>query len=128
MKSVLSAGELLLLDYGYEQADYYHPARTTGTIRTYGKHQAGEDPLVDLGAIDITAHVDFTALMEDGLQAGFAVRPLQNQGSFLTRAGKNWLLAQEGRVDADMIRQFQTLTHPAQLGTKFWVSIMELNN
>lgn len=124
MKSVLTQGEIVLLDYGYERPDYYHPARTTGTIRTYGRHQAGEDPLVQIGDLDITAHVDFTALAEDGQHLGLRVEPLRNQGSFLTNAASHWLRAQEGQVDPTMIRQFQTLTHPAHLGTQFWAVVL----
>ena len=70
MKSVLTAGEILLFDYGFERADLYHPSRTTGTLRTYGRHQANEDPLVTPGQLDITAHVDFTALEEDARATG----------------------------------------------------------
>lgn len=119
--SVLAAGELLFLDYGYEHDDYYHPARTTGTLRTYGGHQAGEDPLLTPGQIDITAHVDFTLLAREGEAAGLTALGLQSQGSFLTHAATGWLLAQEGRVDQELFRQFQTLTHPAHLGSRFWV-------
>lgn len=118
---VLSVGELLFIDYGYEHDDYYHPARTTGTLRTYGGHQAGEDPLLTPGALDITAHVDFNLLANEGRAAGLRDLGLQSQGSFLTQAATQWLLAQEGKVDEELFRQFQTLTHPAHLGTRFWV-------
>lgn len=127
MRGVLTRGEILLLDYGYERPDYYHPARTTGTIRTYGKHRAAEDPLVEIGELDITAHVDFTSLAEDGTAIGLTAQPLQSQGSFLTKAAAQWLRSQDGRVDPTMIRQFQTLTHPAHLGTKFWVVAFDVD-
>lgn len=117
----LSTGQLLFIDYGYEHDDYYHPARTTGTLRTYGGHQAGEDPLLTPGALDITAHLDFTLLAQEGSAAGLRDLGLQSQGSFLTHAATQWLRAQEGKVDEELFRQFQTLTHPAHLGTRFWV-------
>ena len=121
MKSVLSSGEILLFDYGFERGDLYHPSRTTGTLRTYGRHQAAEDPLVDLGQIDITAHVDFTALAEDAQAVGLTSQPLESQGNFLTKAAASYLKSLDGQVDPQFIRQFQTLTHPAHLGTKFSV-------
>lgn len=121
MRSVLSEGEVLLFDYGFERADLYHPSRTTGTIRTYRRHQAAEDPLEDLGQLDITAHVDFTALAEDAQRVGLVPQRLVSQGSFLTQAAAGYLAGLEGRVDPDFIRQFQTLTHPAHLGSRFSV-------
>ena len=121
MKSVLAGGEILLFDYGFERNDLYHPSRTTGTLRTYGRHQAAEDPLSDLGQLDITAHVDFTSLEEDGGELGLAAQPLESQGHFLTKAAASLLTKMDGQVDPQFIRQFQTLTHPAHLGTKFSV-------
>ncbi|MFC0019704.1 class I SAM-dependent methyltransferase [Roseibacillus persicicus] len=121
MKSVLTGGEVLLFDYGFERPDLYHPSRTTGTIRTYGSHQAGEDPLVTPGQIDITAHVDFTSLAEDARSVGLQPALLESQGHFLTQAATRLLTRMDGQVDPSFIRQFQTLTHPAYLGAKFSV-------
>ncbi len=121
MKSVLEGGEVLLFDYGFERDDLYHPSRTTGTLRTYGRHEAGEDPLLNLGQIDITAHVDFTALAEDARMVGLVPDALQSQGHFLTKAAAGLLTQMEGHVDSHFIRQFQTLTHPGHLGSKFSV-------
>ena len=119
MRSVLAGGELLLFDYGFERQDLYHPSRITGTLRTFGKHEAGEDPLVDVGELDITAHVDFTALAEEARSAGFAPQALESQGAFLTKAAAGILRGMEGQVDLQFIRQFQTLTHPGHLGSRF---------
>ncbi len=121
MSSVLVTGELLFFDYGYARNDYYHPSRTTGTLRTYREHQAGEDPLKMIGQQDITAHVDFDALAEDALAAGLNVSAIESQGRFLTKAASSILTSMDGRVDSEFIRQFQTLTHPAHLGTRFSV-------
>ena len=121
MKSVLTEGEVLLFDYGFERGDLYHPSRTTGTMRTYGHHKAGEDPLIDIGQLDITSHVDFTALEEDAKAVGLEPQVLESQGNFLTKAATSYLTSMDGQVDPHFIRQFQTLTHPAHLGTKFSV-------
>ena len=90
MKSVLTSGEILLFDYGFERNDLYHPSRTTGTLRTYGRHKADEDPLVHLGQLDITAHVDFTALEEDAQSIGLTPQALTSQGHFLTKAAASF--------------------------------------
>lgn len=123
MKSILSEGSLLLFDYGFAREDYYHPERKTGTIRTYCRHEAGENPLERVGEQDITAHVDWTSLVEDATKAGWREPELFAQGSFLTKAARDLLLEKEatGEVDASFVGQFQSLTHPGQLGSKFSV-------
>lgn len=126
MKLGMSSGRMLWFDYGFDREDYYHESRTTGTLRTFSKHRAAEDPLVSPGKIDITAHVDFTALAEAGSALGGRVIRDQRQGLFLTEVARPWLLSLEGRTDvAKELRAFQTLTHPGQLGAKFRVMEME---
>lgn len=115
----LSAGLLLWPDYGFARPEYYHPDRKTGTLRTFSKHRAAEDPLTTPGEIDITAHVDFTAVAEAALALGCHPCAFAPQGAWLTAHARDWLLAQEGNPDPAGLRQFQTLTHPAQLGGSF---------
>jgi SAM-dependent MidA family methyltransferase len=126
MRVGMSSGRMLWLDYGFDREDYYHESRTTGTLRTFCKHRAAEDPLDSPGEIDITAHVDFTALAEAAAALGASVIRDQRQGLFLTEVARPWLLSLEGRTDvAKELRAFQTLTHPGQLGAKFRVMEME---
>lgn len=117
----LSTGLLLWLDYGFARPEYYHPDRKSGTLRTFSKHQAGEDPLARPGEIDITAHVDFTAVAEMAILLGGQPCRFSSQGTWLTHQAKGWLLSQEGSPDLAGLRQFQTLTHPAHLGGSFHV-------
>ncbi len=121
----LSSGLLLWPDYGFARPEYYHPDRTTGTLRTFSKHRAAENPLATPGEIDITAHVDFTAVAEAAITLGCQPHVFRNQGAWLTEIGRDWLLAQEGNPDFSALRQFQTLTHPAHLGGGF--HILELS-
>jgi SAM-dependent MidA family methyltransferase len=120
----MAGGRMLWLDYGFERDDYYHESRTTGTLRTFSRHRAAEDPLQSPGEIDITAHVDFTALAAALVQAGGTVHRFEPQGRFLTGIARPWLLELEGRSDEATrrdLRAFQTLTHPGQLGSKFHI-------
>ena len=117
----LSSGLLLWLDYGFARPEYYHPARHQGTLRTFFRHHAADDPLLDPGVTDITAHVDFTAVAEAAITLGCQPLAFRNQGAWLTAVGRDWLLAMEGCPDAGLLRQFTTLTHPAQLGGRFHV-------
>jgi SAM-dependent MidA family methyltransferase len=124
----LSSGLLLWPDYGFARPEYYHPDRKTGTLRTFSKHRAAENPLATPGEIDITAHVDFTAVAETAVQLGCRPAAFSSQGSWLTAQARDWLLAQEGTPDAAALRQFQTLTHPAHLGGSFHVIELSWNS
>jgi SAM-dependent MidA family methyltransferase len=115
----LTSGLFLWLDYGFARPEYYDPARKSGTLRTFSKHRAAEDPLSTPGEIDITAHVDFTALAETAIALGCQPRSFRNQGTWLTEVGREWLLSLEGQPQPVALRQFQTLTHPAHLGGCF---------
>jgi SAM-dependent MidA family methyltransferase len=118
---------MIWIDYGFAREDYYHPGRSSGTLRTFCQHQAGEDPLAHPGATDITAHVDFTAVREAAESLGACEIRLQSQGTWLTGLAREWLLSQENNPQASALRQFQTLTHPAQLGRSFQVIEMAWN-
>jgi len=124
----LSSGLLLWLDYGFARPEYYHPARHQGTLRTFCRHRAADDPLLDPGASDITAHVDFTAVTEAAMTLGCRPLAFLSQGPWLTAVGRDWLLAMEGRPDASLLRQFTTLTHPAHLGSRFHVLELAWND
>jgi SAM-dependent MidA family methyltransferase len=115
----LSSGLLLWPDYGFARPEYYDPYRTSGTMRTFSKHRASDNPLETPGEIDITAHVDFTAVAEAAIALGCHPTAFQNQGAWLTGLSRDWLLSLEGNPDATALRQFQTLTHPAHLGGSF---------
>lgn len=119
--AALSNGLLIFPDYGYPAEDYYHPDRITGTLRTFAKHRAAEDPLAAPGETDITAHVDFTAATNAAISLGCQPATLRTQSAWLTDIARDLLLSMEGKPDPALLRQFQTLTHPGQLGTRFHV-------
>jgi SAM-dependent MidA family methyltransferase len=121
----LTSGLMIWADYGFARPEYYHPARTSGTLRTFSHHRAGTNPLENPGGTDISAHVDFTAVAEAALALGGRPVAFRDQGAWLTQTARDWLLAQEGKPQPQALRQFQTLTHPAQLGSCF--HILELS-
>ncbi len=118
VSACLEDGLLLFIDYGFAAPEYYDTQRTTGTLRTFSKHQAAEDPLARPGEIDITAHVDFTDLARAAEKIGYSPTTFTNQGSYLAYLAKPLILS-GAFSDAKTIAQFQSLTHPAHLGGKF---------
>ena len=126
--AALASGLFITIDYGHESVDYYHPDRTNGTLQTYHKHQKSDDPLCFPGEIDITSHVDFTRLISAAEAEGFTHPSLKTQASYLTNHARDWLISLETAPTAEfpaLLRQFQTLTHPAMLGSKFMVLEMQ---
>ena len=66
----LARGAAFFLDYGFPEAEYYHPQRATGTLMCHRGHLADPDPLDAPGEKDITAHVDFTGIAVAAQEAG----------------------------------------------------------
>ncbi|MDB6075071.1 MAG: hypothetical protein JWO89_2711, partial [Verrucomicrobiaceae bacterium] len=79
--------------------------------------------LRDLGECDLTAHVNFTQVIDEAERGGFGVKRFMEQGRFLTHAAKPWLASLEGKPPSSatmaLLRQFQTLTHPSHMGAAF---------
>lgn len=113
-------GLLLFIDYGFAAPEYYERTRAMGTLRTFSRHKAGEDPLETPGEIDITAHVDFTDLSAAAKCIGFSPTAFSSQGSYLTHIAAP--LIHSGMFDdPKTISQFRSLTHPSNLGGSFHV-------
>jgi SAM-dependent MidA family methyltransferase len=123
--STLGRGKLLTLDYGLKAGEQFQPERAQGTLRAFRRHHASADPLSQPGEQDLTAHVNFSALIEAGGAAGLRTEGLERQSKFLTEILARAGLAAEAFEpwDEKRTRQFQTLTHPEHLGHKFQVLI-----
>ncbi len=83
----LKNGAAFFIDYGFPEGEYYHPQRHMGTVMCHRGHEADGDPLADVGAKDITAHVNFTGLALAGQEAGFEVLGYASQARFLLNTG-----------------------------------------
>jgi SAM-dependent MidA family methyltransferase len=83
----LHQGAAFFVDYGFPEAEYYHPQRRGGTLMCHRAHRADTDPLADPGAKDITAHVNFTAIAVAAQDAGMDVLGYTSQARFLFNCG-----------------------------------------
>jgi SAM-dependent MidA family methyltransferase len=83
----LARGYVLAIDYGYEAAELYGPRHLAGTLLGYRGHRVVDDPFTDPGAIDLTAHVDFTAFQVLGERRGLRSVALTTQSEFLVASG-----------------------------------------
>ncbi len=121
----IERGAMLLIDYGFPRAEYFHPQRRNGTLMCHYRHHAHDDALFLPGLQDITAHVDFTAVAEAGVDAGCRIAGYTTQAQFLLNCGITELLA---RTPAEDIAAYlpqatavQKLLSPAEMGELFKV-------
>ena len=125
----LEAGLLLVIDYGYPGAEYYHPERADGTLMCHYRHRAHGDPFLYPGLQDLTAHVDFSAMARAGLAAGLELAGFTSQDAFLL--SKRILdLVGDNPENATQLRQVQELkqlTLGSEMGESFKVFAMVRN-
>ncbi len=117
------SGAMLVLDYGFPAAEYYHPQRSNGTLMTHFRHRMLADPFFHPGLADLTAHVDFTAIAHAGVSSGLTISGYATQARFLINAGILDALAQCADVNsAAYLREaaaVQKLLSPAEMGELF---------
>jgi SAM-dependent MidA family methyltransferase len=121
----LRGGAMLVVDYGFPAAEYYHPQRSEGTLMCHYRHRAHGDPFAWPGLTDITAHVDFTAMAEAGERAGLAVAGFAAQAPFLIGCGILDALAATGAPESPayirVAAAVQKLLAPSEMGELFKV-------
>ena len=124
----LRRGFILMIDYGYSRSDYYSPLRTEGTLTAYRNQQRQESIFEGLGETDLTAHVDFTATAEAGLEAGCQLLGFTDQHHFMVGAGEGRIRSFEtsdGRKERDQfLRAYKMLMHPEMMGLAFKYLLM----
>ena len=94
LAAMLRRGLALFIDYGFPAAEYYLPQRHGGTLMCHRAHRADGNPLVDVGAKDITAHVNFSGMALAAQDSGLAVLGYTSQAHFLINCGLMALLEQ----------------------------------
>jgi SAM-dependent MidA family methyltransferase len=119
----LERGYHLAIDYGYLRREYF--ARPTGTIMCYWRHQAVEDPYARIGEQDITAHVNFSDLIDAGLSASLETVAFTTQMQFLIDLGIlkeiESLAAESNAGSIERLQALKKLILPGSMGERFKV-------
>jgi SAM-dependent MidA family methyltransferase len=124
----LQRGYVISIDYGYTADRYYNPMRCQGTLQCYYQHAYHNDPYLNIGNQDLTAHVDFTAIQNQGEFLGLHTVGFIQQGLFLMALGLGDRIATISTTGGDiqsLLRRRQNLHQlidPMGLG-KFGVLI-----
>jgi SAM-dependent MidA family methyltransferase len=117
---------VLMIDYGYEQAQYYHPERGSGTLVCHYRHRSHADALVYPGLQDITASVDFDAYADAAIDCDFKISGYSSQGQFLLSGGlleeaESAVPGSDTMGQLGLAQQIKTLTLPTEMGERFKV-------
>ncbi|MBV9691137.1 MAG: SAM-dependent methyltransferase [Ktedonobacteraceae bacterium] len=129
-------GFILTIDYGDRARLLYTRHRPRGTLVSYFQHQLTERPLVRPGEQDITAHVNFSALIGEGRKQGLRLHKFTTQRLWLESMGMDDELerlrthdfamaetqrsSNQGQIALlkwyDLRQRAATLTDPASMG------------
>lgn len=114
-------GALIAIDYGYEKT------RTGDSLQAVARH-AFADPLSDPGKVDLSAHVDFEALIAIARKRGVSAELAGTQGQFLSGLGiverAQRLMAANPKKAQTIKSGLERLIDPAQMGDLFKVMVM----
>jgi SAM-dependent MidA family methyltransferase len=111
----LERGYVISIDYGYTADRYYNPMRTQGTLQCYYQHAYHNDPYINVGNQDLTAHVDFTAVQNQGELCGLHTIGLIQQGMFLMALGLGERIAAISTSSGDIQSLLRRRQHLHQL-------------
>jgi SAM-dependent MidA family methyltransferase len=111
-------GAAFFLDYGFPEAEYFHPQRHMGTVMCHRAHQSDMNPLEAVGLKDITAHVNFTGIALAGQNHGLTVLGYTSQARFLFNLGLAEAMASASLAERS---QAQRLIAEHEMGELFKV-------
>lgn len=119
-------GVILFADYGYGQREYYHPERNHGTLTCFYQHQRHNNPLILPGLQDITAHVDFTNIIENAADSGCQLEGYTSQAAFLLACGLMDFAAEQEKDlspanEVKLHHAIKLLTLPTEMGERIKV-------
>jgi SAM-dependent MidA family methyltransferase len=121
-------GLAIMIDYGHQEALYYHPSRTQGTLRATSRHVAHDDFLIRVGQQDLTAHVNFSAMYKALTSVGGMLEGYVSQAGFLMGNGILDLAAKHPTLldpvkGAAQRQSLNTLLAESDMGEQFKVLV-----
>jgi SAM-dependent MidA family methyltransferase len=85
--NVVGNALIVTIDYGYTSEEWKDPARRSGSLRGYHKHQMINNVLLNPGEMDITHHIHFDSLIQIGEKYSLEFLLKNRQDEFLIAAG-----------------------------------------
>ncbi|KKK33203.1 cytoplasmic protein [Mesobacillus campisalis] len=128
LASAVSKGLVVTVDYGYTNEEWRQPARSEGSLRGYYRHQMKTNILERPGSMDITSHVHFDPLIQQGEEHGLRFISKARQDEFLIGIGILDELAETSGTDpfsekGKRNRAIKSLILPGGISSSFHVLI-----
>jgi SAM-dependent MidA family methyltransferase len=121
----IDRGFHVAIDYGYMRDQFF--AQPHGTLMCYWRHQAHENPYVHIGEQDMTAHLNFSDLIDEGAVSGLQLVRISSQKDFLVDLGileEMQNLAYSGDpASMQRLLRMKNLIIPDRMGTRFKVLV-----
>jgi SAM-dependent MidA family methyltransferase len=127
----LTRGFVLSIDYGDMANRLFTPDRPRGTLLAYHGHTAAEDFYTSPGEVDLTSHVNFTALIDAGRKDGLEFAGFTTQERFLLALGEANQFADvydAGQSELQMLNarlKLKRLISPEGMGNIFKVLVQQ---
>lgn len=96
----LQRGAMIWIDYGFDAHEYYHPQRNEGTLIGHYRHHTIDNPFYLPGLVDLTAHVNFSGIVQAAVEMGLDLIGYTTQAHFLINNGITDFLSQVGKPDS----------------------------
>ncbi len=118
----LNRGFVITIDYGHLAEDLYSEERYRGTLICYYEHTTSENPYERVGNQDITSHVNFSSILEEGARFGLNTTGFVRQSNYLIALG---ILNKMNDVQDDISKllTMKNLFLPGGMGDVFKVLI-----
>jgi SAM-dependent MidA family methyltransferase len=118
----LNRGFVITIDYGHLAEELYSEERYRGTLMCYYEHTTNENPYEKVGNQDITSHVNFSSIMQEGTRSGLNTTGFARQSNFLIALGiLNKMNDAQG--DISKLLTMKNLFLPGEMGDVFKVLI-----
>ena len=115
---VIKPGYIIFVDYGDKASNVYSYRHRNGTLRSYYRQQQIHDPFFAVGQQDMTADVDFTAVISEATALKLELAGWTSQGIWLDNLGiQNYVGT--GKNSVSKQREVDLLTGEASLGSAF---------
>ncbi len=127
LSQAVETATVLLIDYGYPRQEYYAAERVDGTLACYYQHHMHDYVFWWPGLQDLTAHVDFTRVIESASNVGFELLGYTSQAMFLLDNGLTDKLQELTTACTSEVEQLalaqqaKKLTLPGEMGERFQV-------
>ncbi|MCP4253535.1 MAG: SAM-dependent methyltransferase [Candidatus Scalindua sp.] len=118
----LNRGFVVTIDYGHLAEELYSEERYRGALICYYEHTTSENPYERVGNQDITSHVNFSSIMDDGAKSGLSTTGFVRQSNFLIALG---ILNKmnDAKGDLGKLLTMKNLLMPGGMGDVFKVLI-----